>query len=160
VYDDVGEVSAELIINGKELWPSQITELLGLEPDYAHSIGTPIISIAGRQVDTRKTNHWRRGSGLAASKDLDAHIRALLQVFEPCAAAVRKIAERSNVFVFARWESFGLILGSGPILSAETCRGIHALGAELHLDIYCLREHDLKPVGADGHPWTENEQTQ
>lgn len=156
MYDDVGRVSADLVINGKELAPAQITELVGLEPDYSHGMGTPIFDVHGTQAGTKKSNYWRYGStDRLTSKDLDEHVQMILAVFEPRAAVLRTIAERSDVFVWTLWESFGLILGAGPIISPASCRGIATIGAELHFDIVCLREHDLSgpPQGADGKAW-------
>ncbi len=59
------------------------------------------------------------------------------------------------MYIWTLWESLGLILGAGPVISPATCRGIDAIGAELHFDIFCLMEHDLSgpPQGADGRPY-------
>jgi hypothetical protein len=153
MYDDIGRVSADLVINGKELSPAQITELVGIEPDYSHDLGSPIFNNRGKRVGGRKSNYWRYGSAnRVRSKELDEHVRMVLGVFEPRAAVLRKLAERNDVYIWTLWESFGLILGAGPIISPAACRVIAAIGAELHFDIFCLREHDLSgpPQGADG----------
>lgn len=144
MYDDIGRVSADLVVNGKELSPAQITELLGIQPDYAHDMGTPIVDIRGKQVGVKRSNYWRYGSaGRVQSKDLDEHVRMVLEVVEPRATVLRALAQRNEVYIWTLWESFGLILGAGPIISPAACRGIDAIGAELHFNIFCLREHDL-----------------
>jgi hypothetical protein len=155
MYDDVGRVSADLVVNSIELSPAQITELLGIEPDYAHDMGTPIVNVHGKQVGVKRSNYWCFGStDRVRSKDLDEHVRMVLAAFESRATVLRTLAERNEVYIWTLWESFGLILGTGPIISPAACRGIDAIGAELHFDIFCLREHDLSgpPHGADGKP--------
>lgn len=152
MYDDIGRVSADLVINGKELTPAQITQSLAIEPDYAHDMGAPILNIRGVQIGARKSNYWCYGSrNRVLSKDLDEHVRMVLAVFEPRATVLRKLAERNEVYIWTLWESHGLILGGGPIISPASCSGIGAIGAELHFDIFCMSEHDLSdPHGADG----------
>lgn len=51
MYDDIGRVSADLMINSDELSPAQITELLGIEPDYSHAKGAPIADGQAKQND-------------------------------------------------------------------------------------------------------------
>jgi hypothetical protein len=144
MYDDIGRVSADLVVNGKNLSPAQITQLLGIEPDYAHDLGTPILNVHGAPVGVKRSNYWRYGStDRVRSKDLDEHVRMVLAVFEPRANVLRKLAEQNEVYIWTLWESNGLIMGAGPIISPAACRGIDAIGAELHFNIFCLREHDL-----------------
>jgi hypothetical protein len=135
---DIGRVAADFVVSSKDLSPDEITELVGLQPVYSHNRGSPIYNdFTGKQVGRRRANYWRYGNAVRpASKCLDEHIRDLVEVLEPHAARIRRLAmrdaERNDVYVWTLWESSGLVLGAGPILSAETSRIIGVLGIELH----------------------------
>jgi hypothetical protein len=138
MYDDVGRVYAELCVSGTGRSPNDIGRILGVQHDYTHKRGDPIISAAGREVDSRKRNFWSFSTeSLTTSKSLEDHLQALLEIFAPLAAAIRTLQELDEVFIICRWQSSRLVAGSGPILSADTCHGVSLLGTELHFDIYC-----------------------
>lgn len=142
MYDDVGLVSADLVVRGKGKSPDIITRALGIAYDYAHSMGDPIMSARGIAVDTRKYNYWSYTStALTTSKNLDDHLRALLALFTPLSDVIHELNVENEVFIVCHWESNRLVGGSGPLLAPETCADIGLLGVELHFDLYCSLEH-------------------
>lgn len=142
MYDEVGRVSADLVITGKEQSPAEISGEIGISHHFAYGIGDPTFNSLGKVVGVRRFNYWSySSSALVNSKDLDEHLRALLAIFMPVARHVKDLQERNDVVIFAQWESSRLVGGSGPVISPRNCRDIGTLGVELHFDIYCLLEH-------------------
>lgn len=145
MYDDVGRVSADLVITGVSDGPQDVSDALGLAPHFSCRKGDGILNPRGVAVGTRRYNHWSYGSSPSVvSKDVNEHVRALANVFLPRADVVKMLAKNNEVFCWIVWESSRLV-GGGPILSARSCSAIATLGIELHFDIYCLEEHAEAP---------------
>jgi hypothetical protein len=145
IYYDVGRLKFGLIVSGQHQSPAEISLALGIQPDYAHCKGDQIINAAtGRIGRKRRSNIWVYDSeSLTDSKNLDDHARVILERVLPLTLAITKLAARNEIYFSAKWESSRLDWGSGPTLSAETCRDIALIGIELSFDIYCSLPHDV-----------------
>lgn len=144
MYDDVKRVYSELVINGTFASADEISRYLGIACEYSHSAGDPVLNTAGQVVGKRRFSHWVIGSsGLTDSKNLDVHLRSLLQLLMPVSNEIQALSQRHDAFLRAVYESTRLDFGSGPILSAAVFNDIGALGLDLHFDIYCALEHDV-----------------
>lgn len=145
IYYDVGRLKFGLIVSGQDQSPAEISGALGIRPDYAHCKGDQIVNAAtGRIGGKRRSNIWVFDSeSLTDSKNLDAHARLILEIVLPLTPAITELAARNEVYFSAKWESSRLDWGSGPTLSAATCRDIALVGIELSFDISCSLPHDV-----------------
>ena len=126
---------ATLCFADDALDPDGVTRRLGVEPTSAFRRGdTGHGSGANRPA---VTGVWLLGTDEAAiAPALDAHLRALLDVIEPVAQEVRRIAgEVERAEVFCLWMT-GYDAGDGPVVSARTLARLGALGLALGFDFF------------------------
>src|SRR6266702_3826616 len=69
---------ASFRIMGKDLDPSEITNLLHMHPDQAHRCGDPHISESGRRYADYTEGLWALDSSVDETHAIDAHLEALV----------------------------------------------------------------------------------
>lgn len=76
----MADFRATFRIMAEDLNPTEISDLLGLTPDHAHSQGSPRIGKSGRQYSNFKEGLWELRSRLPLSNSLADHLTALIDV--------------------------------------------------------------------------------
>ena len=118
--------------------PQEITEAISIVPDHVQRKGEPIELPNGlRQMAAFSS--WGITSN-SESKDINIHLRQLLQRLEGKEARIRI---EWNPYFDILWKGTYLYAGSGPIFERDVMAGIARCQAELGLDIYQVdREPD------------------
>jgi len=115
--------------------PDEISNALGLTPDHLLVKGEKRMIRSGHEV-VNKWNSWSIDSQ-TDSKDVNEHIRELLERLQAVAKSIRPGWDPSFNVV---WKGNYLYAGSGPFYERDVVAGISALGAELWQDIYQVDE--------------------
>lgn len=147
---DISEVDVSFRIHSDRLDPTEVTAQLGLIPDMAYIKGelSPPGSVTGRSYPYR-TGMWLVETPLPRTAELDAHLRALLDLLGSKVAMIHAFKAQGYTIDFY----CGLFLESdneGLALSAETLARVAALGAELDLDIYAVFDDEKLSVPQPG----------
>ena len=117
--------------------PEEISLALGLEPTDARREGENRV-VRGKLFRVPFST-WSLSS-TSGSKDVNVHLRELLDRVQPVA---RSIEARWNAPAFSvMWQGTYLYAGSGPFYEADVVRGIASLRADLWQDIYQIDDRD------------------
>jgi hypothetical protein len=130
----VPRVSAALRVMGDTLDPTEITRIIGVEPDFSARKGDQRSRRTG--VVTQRTGIWSRQSRPDASDewDLDGTIMALLADISIPLDTWRALRDRYTTDVFC-----GLFMGrdiQGAALRPQTLQQLAERGLTLDLDVY------------------------
>ncbi|MBK6939347.1 MAG: DUF4279 domain-containing protein [Planctomycetes bacterium] len=138
----IGRVRVAYVLSGPDLDPDAVTRATGVRADYAHHVGDEKRNVGGCVLGFHADGAWRiesRVEGDALShKDIDAHVRALLDLLLPHVSKLREWAKRGEAVFDVLWESSYLRAGTGPVLAPECVQGIAALGAAVAFDIVAI----------------------
>lgn len=77
-----------------------------------------------------------------AEKDINEHLKVLLDQLLPKRAAILGFAARGESYVDVVWKSTYLYAGTGPLIDAQYLKGITDLGAGIGFDIYQIDEDE------------------
>ncbi|MEJ6401566.1 DUF4279 domain-containing protein [Yoonia sp. 2307UL14-13] len=72
--------------------PNKITEILGIEPDRAYSLGEAYQTPRGHTLK-RRQSLWRYNSTLESEEPLEAHVRAIIRKMYPKRIELLKLQE-------------------------------------------------------------------
>lgn len=113
--------------------PSEITELMGLEPTEMWERGEPV---PGHPTAHRTFSRWTLESPLERSKSFEDHLDALLLILEARADQIRRVKERfaAGIGCAAYFRS----VNPGFHISETQLARLAALGLSLDFDLYCL----------------------
>ena len=131
-------VEVSFRIFGEDLDPNAVTEVLGMTPDSAIKRGEEHDLKAGSKVihsRPARQGGWIIKSKLPPDVHVEEHLRVMLALLEPKAAAIQDLRGAGNSADFF----CGLFLqdyNDGVELPPEMLADIAALGATLGLDIY------------------------
>jgi hypothetical protein len=137
--------------------PSGAGDVLGLRPRAGPGGGDQRIGLTPNQSNRRgeERRHPRSGATLGYypegcwavssapavdSKDVNDHLRWLLDRLLPCRAAILPLAVGGETYFDVLWESTYLYAGTGPLLDAVCLAGVAALNAGMGFDIYQVDE--------------------
>ena len=123
-----------LVINGDEIVPEEITQLLGYEPTKAFAKGDILVAPkTGRERVTRH-GHWRLSAGIREPANLDEQITELIEKLTPNLDVWKELTSRFDIQLFA---SLSMIeTNEGCEVSPESRRALSERHIELGLDIY------------------------
>lgn len=126
---------ASFRIIGKDLDPSEITNLLHMHPDQSHRCGDPHISKSGRRYADYTEGLWALDSSVNATHSLDEHLEAFVtklwkhrDLLQEC----RNRGYKIDIFVGI----FGIDDNLGFVLKNTLLRRVMQLGVDLDLDLY------------------------
>ena len=137
-YPDRVRVHVEFVISGNSS-PDAITEALGIRPDSVQRVGEPIARRPdGSPAAKARFNRWAVSSAhRTTSRELDHHLRILLDIVLPRREEISRLSLSDRLWFWIFWESDAMPRGTGMILSADVCRDVASLCAELDFDLYC-----------------------
>ena len=126
---------ASFRIIGKDLDPSEITNLLHMHPDQSHRCGDPNISQSGRRYADYTEGLWAIDSSVDETHAIDAHLEALvtkLWKHRNLLQEFRNRGYRLDIFVGI----FGIDDNMGFALKNTLLRRVIQLEVDLDLDLY------------------------
>jgi uncharacterized protein DUF4279 len=126
---------ASFRIIGKDLDPSEITNLLHMHPDQSHRCGDPHMSKLGRRYADYTEGLWAIDSSVDETQAIEAHLDALvtkLSKHRDLLQEFRNRGYRIDIFVGI----FGIDDNMGLVLKNALLRRIMQLGVDLDLDLY------------------------
>jgi len=126
---------ASFRIMGKELDPSEITNLLHMHPDQSHRCGDPNISKSGRRYADYTEGLWALHSSVDETSAIDAHLEALITKLWQHRNLLQEFKKRGyklDIYVGI----FGIDDNMGFVLKNTLLRRIMQLGVDLDLDLY------------------------
>lgn len=126
---------ASFRIMGKELDPSEITNLLHMHPDQSHRCGDPNISKSGRRYADYTEGLWALHSSVDETSAIDAHLEALITKLWQHRNLLQEFKKRGyklDIYVGI----FGIDDNIGFVLKNTLLRRIMQLGVDLDLDLY------------------------
>jgi hypothetical protein len=132
------KVEASFGFDHFECSPDDITLVLGIQPDEVRRKGDARILRNGREF-LIPFSSWGISSSVM-SKDVNDHLRQLLERIAPAAYHIRDEWGEPNFGVL--WKGNYLYAGSGPFYEPDVIRGIARLGASLYQDIYQIDQDD------------------
>jgi uncharacterized protein DUF4279 len=137
---------ASLIVLSADLSPSEITELIGIPPDEAHTKGAPQTPQSSYGW---KYHSWQVHSRSHEMTPPEDHLASLLERVEPFAERIAALARSGQVEPLRVWishhiENYNPGLSIDPGLLARVAQ----LGASLDLDIYAEEFDDDEANGA------------
>jgi len=144
----IRKVNVAFILSGPDLDPVSVTNELGLEPYSSGRKGDERRAPNGRLLGHQCEGWWRLDSSPIlqiagdARKDINEHLKALLNLLLPHRAAILAIASSAESYVDVVWKSTYLYAGTGPLIEAQYLKGITDLGAGIGFDIYQVDEED------------------
>lgn len=127
--NEIHEFHADLVVQSlvKNKESDAVTAILGIEPEPPLRRPSPI-------------DAWAVESPLKPQKDLECHVKRVLDEIEPLAARIRKLKAKFPAtdvyFRCAHFTNMDNGFCEGPILSAAVLGRIGNLGLHLYLDTY------------------------
>ena len=126
---------ASFRIIGKDLDPSEITNLLHMHPDQSHRCGDPNMSKSGRRYADYTEGLWAIDSSVDETHAIDAHLEALVAKLWKHRDLLQEFRNRGykiDIFVGI----FGIDDNLGLVLKNALLSRVMQLGVDLDLDLY------------------------
>lgn len=149
----IGRVKVEFWLSGGSLDPAAVSQMVGTPGDVAAHAGDPRVAKNGVVLSPYNEGIWRLSSRERiqatgrALKDVNEHFRCLLRILLPHRDALIALARTGRASFDVLWESSYLYAGTGPVLDADSIRGIADLGADLGFDIYQIEDPSAGEAG-------------
>jgi hypothetical protein len=128
-------IKASFRIMGKDLDPSEITNVLHMHPDQAHRCGDPNMNRSGRRYADYTEGLWAIDSAVDATSAIDAHLEALVTKLWKHRDLLQEFSNRGykiDIYVGI----FGIDDNVGFVLQNTLLRRVMQLGVDLDLDLY------------------------
>jgi len=128
-------IKASFRIMGRDLDPSEITNLLHMPPDQSHRCGDPNMSKSGRRYADYTEGLWALDASVDETHAIDEHLEVLvtkLWKHRHLLQALRNCGYKIDIFVGI----FGVDDNMGLVLKHTLLRRVIQLGVDLDLDIY------------------------
>jgi uncharacterized protein YjbJ (UPF0337 family) len=126
--------AATLRIRGDDLYPPEISALLGHAASQEQFKGEVFVGKVTGRSRTAKTGMWRLEATDAAPENLDGQIAELLGKLTGNLSVWAQIAARYKIDLFCGL--FMNVSNEGLSISAESLKALGERGIELGLDIY------------------------
>ena len=136
----ISKSEVSLRISGDDIVPSEITRLLGCEPDRAWAKGDEVTAAKSGRTRTVTFGLWSLYSGIREPANLDDHIFGLIAQLTSDLEIWADLANRFDIDLFS--SLFLHDTNEGLVVSAEALRALGDRGIELGLDIYANLEGD------------------
>jgi len=142
---------ASVSIRGKQVFPEEISERLGIHPSSVRKIGEPK-GFRGRN-GVFEDNVWRYTSQEEVeSRELRDHLHFLFSLLEPNKRVIIDLLERGmSIKIWVFWESgWYRVATGGPVLDTTILRRSRDLGIEsIIFDVYFALEELPEPAGSE-----------
>ena len=126
---------ASFRIMGKDLDPSEITNLLHMPPDQSHRCGDPNISKSGRTYADYTEGLWALHSSVDETSAIDAHLETLVTKLWQHRDRLQEFKKRGYKIDICVG-IFGIDDNMGFVLKNTLLRRVVQLGVDLDLDLY------------------------
>jgi hypothetical protein len=126
---------ASFRIIGKDLDPSEVTNLLHLHPDQSHCCGDPNISKSGRRYADYTEGLWALHSSADETYTIDEHLETLLKRLWQHRDLLQEFKKRGYKLDICIG-IFGIDDNMGFVLKNALLRRVMQLGVDLDLDLY------------------------
>src|SRR5262249_5403082 len=126
---------ASFRIIGKDLDPSEITELLHMHPDQSHRCGDPHISKSGHRYADHTAGLWALESSVDETHAINEHLEALVAKLWKHRSLLQEFRNRGykiDIFIGI----FGIDDNMEYVLKHTLLRRVMQLGVDLDLDLY------------------------
>lgn len=126
---------ASFRIIGKDLDPSEITNLLNMPPDQSHRCGDPNMSQPGHRYADYTEGLWALHSSVDETHAIDEHLEALVTKLWKHRDLLQEFRNRGykvDIFVGI----FGIDDNMGFVLKNTLLTRVIQLGVDLDLDLY------------------------
>jgi hypothetical protein len=120
---------------GKDLDPSDITNLLHMYPNQSHRCGDPNISKSGRRYADYTEGLWALHSSVDETSTIDAHLEALVTKLWQHRDLLQEFKKRGYKIDICVG-IFGIDDNLGFVLTHTLLRRVIQLGVNLDLDLY------------------------
>jgi hypothetical protein len=120
---------------GKDLDPSEITNLFHLHPDQSHRCGDPNISKSGRRYADYTEGLWALHSSVGETSAIDEHLEALVTKLWQHRDLLQEFKKRGYKLDLCVG-IFGINDNMGFVLKNTLLRRVMQLGVDLDLDLY------------------------
>lgn len=128
---------ATLRVVGDDLEPTELTELLGVQPSTSYSKGDVLTSERGT-TRTAAAGYWSLEAEDSAPADLDAQVTRLLARLPDDAAVWARLHEHFEIDLFFGW--FMKEWNEGTALKATTLNALADRGIDLTIDLWDGRD--------------------
>jgi hypothetical protein len=130
-------------IFGESLNPKEVTQKIGIQPDYSGLRGDDKTNNLGRRIGTHSQGFWILSTeNRVQSKDINDHVRYLLTQLLPHREEILKLAEGGETYFDILWQSTYLYAGTGPEIERDCLQGVVQLEAGMGFDIYQIDEEE------------------
>jgi hypothetical protein len=137
-YGTCSATRAELLIYPGSIHPSEVTEMLQLQPTDACAVGDVRTSKRGR-TRIAKNSMWTLSSeGSVESLDVRRHLDWLLGRLEAKTRELRGLQDAPGVQMSVNCAWYSRVGHGGPTLWPEQMRGLAEMNLECSFDIYFL----------------------
>lgn len=134
----IGRVKATYSLSAPDLDPDELTERLGLQPDYSCRRGDPRVDYKGRPLPRDENESvWLISSEGIVSKDINEHLGSLMGRVGARQDFIAELVDSGVKSYFdVLWESRYLYAGTGPVLMQSIVEDMGRLRASIGFDIY------------------------
>ena len=126
---------ASFRIMGKDLDPSEITNLLHMHPDQSHRCGDPNISKSGRRYANYTEGLWALHASVDETSAIDVHLEALATKLWQHRDLLQEFSKRGYKIDICVG-IFGIDDNMGFVLKSTLLRRVMQLGVDLDFDLY------------------------
>jgi hypothetical protein len=144
----IRKVNVGFIISGPKVKPEQLSALINTLPDRSARKGDERRNAKGQILGYEKNGWWRidsmprlKVSGIR-KKDINEHLKVLLDILLPHRERLNKLSEGGETFFDVVWKSSYLYAGTGPLIEARYLEGVADLKAGIGFDIYQVDEDE------------------
>ena len=120
---------------GKDLDPSEITNLLHMHPDQSHRCGDPNISKSGRRYANYTEGLWALHASVDETSAIDVHLEALAAKLWQHRDLLQEFSKRGYKIDICVG-IFGIDDNMGFVLKSTLLRRVMQLGVDLDFDLY------------------------
>jgi hypothetical protein len=129
------EYTVEFRIHGRDLDPSQVTSLLGLEPSLVRLVGDPRSGNANWVDAMWSYNGFPESAGSVTWPSLEEGLNFVLEKLWPVREGMQTY--KSNCKLILWCGHFQSTLNASTTLSSEILKKLGDFGVELFIDTYC-----------------------
>jgi hypothetical protein len=133
--DPLQRASVSLLIQGDDLVPLEVTQLLGQEPKRGVKRGETFVGHNGRNV-TAKTGQWVVGTGYREPPCIDEQISELLSSLPESISVWDDLTRRFDCYVCVGAYFANDSWTGGILLEAQTLRLLGERGLAIDFDLY------------------------
>ena len=151
-------LNVAFMLFGQDLDPDALSTRLGIPAHSSACKGDERRGPKGQLLGHHRQGWWRIDSSPLltatgdARKDINEHLKVLLDLLLPKRDLVLEFAARGESYFDVLWESTYLYAGTGPLIDAEYLRGVADLGAGMGFDIYQINEEEDQDANMQIHP--------